>query len=233
MGHPPQPPYRGYPPPHDYPYTQAPPMTYYPNDYVYNGGDSSLSCCYCIFLFSLMFLLIGCSTLWFFIGPLNPTFRVKTLTISNLKIINPDLSANWEANLEVRNPSNFLKVDFERIFTSIAYKNDIVSSLMVEPMDVDTEEDSKMILKSSSMHIRDTKVVDDMSKERNDGVLTFNLKLIIDTIFKRAFWSRRQVILKVSCNDLKVGFVGTTDNGVANGNGKECKVEYDYDNYYQ
>lgn len=133
--------------------------------------------------------------------------------------------------MTVDNPNHKLKVYFDRVQSFVYYGEDFLSSSSVDPMFLNTKARDVMKLKLSTnntdRHVVGDWVLDDMMRERNDGTVKFNVRMLVFSTFKSGVWWTRQATLKVFCEDLKVDFVGNAMNGtLAGGKTDQCMVYY-------
>lgn len=236
MGYPPGQP--GYPPPgYHYPgyanggypnyaySSQAPPVAYYNNRMYqparqdgYNPAGFARG--FVLGLFLLIFFLFTSNiTMWLFLRPELPVFHLDGFSVSNFNASWPTLTADWEANITVRNPNSKIKVYSDQIHNIILYGEDKLCTSVSPPIYLDihqsTGDNLKLAANSTDAIMAGKLVVDKMAAERNKGTVNFNLRMGYWTTFKSGTWYVRKVILKVYCEQIKVAFVGASGNGKA------------------
>lgn len=246
MGYPPGHHQPGYPPPNyhgyanvhqynNYPYAQAPPATYYNHQshhhqeaYQPRGFARGM---FIGLILLLIFMCIGSVIMWIVIRPEIPSFQVDNFSVSNFNALPPNIfTANWDANVTVRNSNTKLKVFFYQIQSFVYYEDDeLLASSFLQPfsMDIKTTEamKAKFWANSTDQIIVETDVVDKLAKDRTTGTVRFSLRMVLWTTLKSGSWWTRHTTMRVYCEDLQVGFVGATGNGnLANGQVMDCTV---------
>ncbi|PON43336.1 hydroxyproline-rich glycoprotein family protein [Parasponia andersonii] len=244
MGYPPAmgypPPYTNNPPngqPHPYnPYTQPLPAHYYPNHPYTPAGASGGSAFVRGFLATLIILIIficlSSIITWLILRPQIPVFHVDSFVVSNLNLSKADFAATWEANVTAQNPNHKLKIYFDQIQSFVYYKENFLSSSAVDPLLLETETRDVMRVRLATNntvdHLVGNWVVDEIARERNAGVLSFNLRMVVFATFKSGAWWTRHASMKVFCENLKVNFVGAENKGVLDSekDSGDCDVYY-------
>ena len=218
---------------HQYHRFTLPYNAYNSYDYTAEPPTQSNATCNCGFnrywlvmvILFIVFMLAIIIMIKFVIRPQVPVFRVDTFYISNFHTSNSEFTANWEANVTVKNPSLKLKFSFSEIKILLYYGDDHIGSSSV---------DSKLYLEPMGhgmLHLKlstnntDRRVVDNMIRDRiNEGSLSFKMRLVVSATLMDKSWTRDGVI-KLLCNNLNVQFVGSASFGILpSGNSRTCLI---------
>ena len=218
---------------HQYHRFTLPHNAYNSYDYTTEPPTQSNATCNCgfnrywlvIVILFIVFMLAIIIMIKFVIRPQVPVFRVDSFYISNFHTSNSEFTANWEANVTVKNPSLKLKFSFSEIKILLYYGDDHIGSssvdskLYLEPMG------HGMLHLKMSTNDTDRRVVDNMIRDRiNEGSLSFKMRLVVSATLMDKSWTRDGVI-KLLCNNLKVQFVGSASFGILpSGNSRTCLI---------
>ncbi|KDP34524.1 hypothetical protein JCGZ_11074 [Jatropha curcas] len=155
-----------------------------------------------------------------------PTFLVESVRVYPFHISSSYITANWSVVLHIRDPYSFTGFYFENMEASVLLKNESVCSTVVGNLYLDEWEDSfkavDVYLESSLASINQTVAEAVMAEQRENGVVTFSLKLeCVGTVYPSydagsGIGEERKMM--VLCKDLKIRFfsdIGTLEN--ANG----------------
>lgn len=154
--------------------------------------------------------------------PKVPVFTVTSLSVSDFNASGSVLTANWETSVAVDNPNSRLKVRFDNIRCVVYYRDpgDYLAWTTGEPLLVGTKGrgviDSKMVTAGAEGQ-PERRVVEDISRERRSGTMSFALALEMTATFRDGSWWTRHARLRVFCVDLVVSFVGSEPRGVLAG----------------
>ncbi|GAV57323.1 LEA_2 domain-containing protein [Cephalotus follicularis] len=237
------PPVMGYPPPYQgyghangynqYPHTQPPPAAYDHNVSAYQAqpprGSSGFARGILVALSLLVvFACLSSIVTWIVLRPEIPIFHVDAFSVSGFNASTPRFVANWEANLTVDNPNTRLKVYVQQIQSFIYFDDDeILASSLLDPFSMDTKGKATIFAKTKTDGSGQA-LVEDLSKARDKGTMSFSLRFVVLSTFKSSgssSWWIKHVSMRVYCEDLEVAFVGATGNGaLAPGKAKDCLV---------
>lgn len=247
MGYPPQmyppnnAPYPGYPPPHgynQYPYAQAPPAQYYDNQGYGSSSQPDRCSGFVRGVVAAMIILIVLSCIsslitWAVLRPQIPVFHVDKMSVSNFNTTSTPFTATWDTNLTVENPNHKLRVYFDRILGATFYKEeDSLGTSWINPIFMDTKTNATLhaviSTNGSAEHAVPIWVAQEMGKERGTGgggSVSFELRFRVWATFKSGSWWTRNLVMKVSCENLKIDFVGASGNGaLAPAKRDDCQV---------
>ncbi|XP_062166230.1 uncharacterized protein LOC133872667 [Alnus glutinosa] len=170
---------------------------------------------------------------WLILRPEFPVFRVDTFSVSKFNTSDSDFTANWDANVNVENPNHRLKVYFHKIKSWVSYKDNILSSsLNAEPsLFLDAMGHAVLHVKLSTNNSYDDQLAWvkwlEMDQDRNGGSVSYNLRMMVWSTFKRGWWGPRRGNLKVYCDDLEVRYAGHATNNrmLPPGQSRVCTVK--------
>lgn len=178
-----------------------------------------------IVIIFIVFMLAIITILKFVIRPNVPVFTVDTFYMSNFHTSNSEFTANWEANVTVKNPSLKIKFSFNETKILLYYGDDHIASSSVESkLHLEPMGHGMLHLKLST-NDADRHVVDNMIRDRiKEGSLSFKMRLVVSASLTDKSWTRDGVI-KLLCNNLNVQFVGSASFGMLPaGNSRTCLI---------
>ncbi|KAK7861039.1 uncharacterized protein LOC111987258 [Quercus suber] len=198
-------------------------------------NSGCIRCCIVISIVSILFVLFTFLLAYFVVHPDFPVFVMDTFYISNfINTSNPKFTADWEANILVNNPSEKLKVHFDGAESYMFYQSEFLATSNTDlNFHVKPKGHSLLHVKMSTNDPDQPEVkqwvVDAMSQDRNEGSLSFNMRMLVSSSFKAATFNfdGNDRILKVYCDNLDVVFVGTGPKGfgiLSKGQSKPCSI---------
>ena len=168
--------------------------------------------------------------MWLVLRPQLPVFHVDNFSVSNFNTTLPTFTANWEANLTVRNPNTKLTIEFGELQNFVFYEEDylLASATAPRPFSLETRTSSVINAKLSANNkdnLVENWVLDKLAKERSNGSVSFNFRMLFWTTFRSGLWWKRHLSMKVLCEDIQVTFVGASGDGnIAANGGRDCLV---------
>ncbi|XP_008442912.1 uncharacterized protein LOC103486674 [Cucumis melo] len=232
--HPRYPPATGNYPPYNAYYAQAPPAAYYNNPQNYRAG--TISAGFLRGIVAALILLVAIMTLssiitWIILRPEVPVFKVDSFSVSNFNISKLNYSGNWDASVTVQNPNHKLNVNMERIQSFVDYKQNTLAMSYADPFFLDVEKSGQMKVKLTSSSPDDPgnwlETEEKLGRERATGTVSFNLRFFAWTTFRTGSWWTRRVVMRVSCEDMKLVFTGPAAGHavyLADEHSKTCSV---------
>ncbi|KAB5552941.1 hypothetical protein DKX38_010252 [Salix brachista] len=168
--------------------------------------------------------------MWLVLSPQLPVFHVDNFSVSNFNATLPTFTANWEANLTVRNPNTKLTIEFGELQNFVFYEEDylLASATAPRPFSLETRTSGVINAKLSANNkdnLVENWVLDKLAKERSNGSVSFNFRMLFWTTFRSGLWWKRHLSMKVLCEDIQVSFVGASGYGnIAANGGRDCLV---------
>ncbi|KAH7855282.1 hypothetical protein Vadar_023220 [Vaccinium darrowii] len=231
--HPP-PPYQSYPPPYPpinatYSYAAAPPAAYYSHPPVYNQPSNHLTVVR--FILTSIFVLLICafalsllSRLYF--GSITPQFYIKSLSVPSFNASDSTLTATWDVNVTVKNSNEKLDLYFDRLEGVIVYEEVILGVADADPFGVSTK--GEVVFEMNVSTAADTQggTSSDESyhglvEDRRSGTVRFSLRMAAEASVRSGTVWRRELSMRVFCEDLDVKFDGPVGPGKLLENGNE------------
>ncbi|PIN03302.1 hypothetical protein CDL12_24179 [Handroanthus impetiginosus] len=168
--------------------------------------------------------------MWFLFGTYIPEFEVSSIKISNFTTTNTSLSGIWKVDISVTNTNKELGINFDRIISSIFYRDAILGVSALQPFQVQ---------KMQRFDLNYTMRVEQMPNEQklqswvlpsleNDvnanGAVLFSLKLAMRANFTASNVVYRQESLRVLCENMQVNFSPTGNGTLSPGLGNPCLI---------
>ncbi|KAL3579782.1 hypothetical protein D5086_017617 [Populus alba] len=224
-----------YPPPPPgtaYPYQAPPPQP--ANPYYYNTNQpypnqratllrrliAALIIVTVIF-FTILFII------WLVIRPHLPEFRVTSLSVSsfNVSSSSSSVTGNWNARFQVYNP-NKLKISYDDIQSSISYKSEFLSQTRIPPFKQGKRNVTDINAEYGAMgsYIAG-RAVNQINGDKGRGSVSFNLKIVVDAVYRVGGFRARRRLLRAFCDDLAVGFSGNGGSGNLTGGARQWYTE--------
>ncbi|KAF7147613.1 hypothetical protein RHSIM_Rhsim03G0065900 [Rhododendron simsii] len=232
--HPP-PPYQPYPPP--YAFAAPPPAAYYSNPHnyppvVYQESTSGHLTFAKFLLTTMTFLLVGACAMsfltWLIFGSLTPDFSVKSLSVPSFNVSNSSLTAAWDVNITVKNSNEKLDVFFERLEAVIVYEDTVLGLADTDPFHLSPKGEVVFEMKASTNDLQQESFAESyrgLVEDRRRGRVSFAVRMAADATLRSGTMWRRQLRLRVFCEDLEVKFDGPTGPGkLEDGTQKECLI---------
>ncbi|OMO82556.1 Late embryogenesis abundant protein, LEA-14 [Corchorus capsularis] len=208
----------GYPPPpphvyNRYPYGQPPPGTvyYYPATTPPNRAAGCARGCLAAMIIIVILICLSSLFTWAILRPQSPVFHVDNMSVTNWNTSTP-FTATWNTNISIQNPNHKLRVYFDKIMVVILYdEENTLGDTWLNPFLMETKSNTSVnaviAVNGSAQNAVPIWVSQEMGKDRNElGSVIFSLSFRIWATFKSGNWWTRSLIMKVSCDDLKVKF---------------------------
>ncbi|OMO68580.1 Late embryogenesis abundant protein, LEA-14 [Corchorus olitorius] len=237
MGYPPPPmmyPHGGYGPPlppgySPYPYGHPPPGTViiYPATPPNRAAACARGCLAAMIIIVILICLSSLLT-WAILRPQTPVFHVDNMSVTNFNTSTP-FTATWNTNISVQNPNHKLRVYFDRIMVVVLYdEEDMLGDTWLNPILMETKTNTTVnaviAVNGSAENAVPIWVSQEMSKDRRElGAVIFSLRFRIWATFKSGNWWTRSLVMKVSCEDLKVKF-DASSGALEPGKRDDCAV---------
>lgn len=176
-------------------------------------------------LFVAMAVLVGffCGSVVFMsrsYGPESMALRLQSLSASNFNVTNSPLLAEWNAELDVGNRKDHLKIDVDEIQGLLYYKDHEIScGVVLKPLKILSNKQRTVNLHFNRMAcgaeqpFLDDDLLGQLVEERRRGRIRLSLKLEMEMVFDllRSSWSWQRT-MKPSCPEVDVVF--DVGNGV-------------------
>ncbi|KAL4606033.1 hypothetical protein ACB092_09G073500 [Castanea dentata] len=180
-------------------------------------NSGCIRCFIVISIVSTFFVLFTFFLAYFVVHPDFPVFVMDTFYISNfINTSSPKFTADWEANILVNNPSEKLNFHFDGVESYMLYQSEFLATSNKDlNFHVKPKGHSRLHVKMSTNNPDQPEVnrwvVDAMSQARNEGSLSFNMRMLVSSSFRTATFNfdGKDRILKVYCDNLDVVFVGS------------------------
>ncbi|CAK7331983.1 unnamed protein product [Dovyalis caffra] len=216
-----------------YPY-QAPPPPQPTNPYYYSTNQPypnqratllrRLIAALIIFAVIFFTILFIC---WLVIRPHLPEFRITSLSVSNFNVSSSSSSVtgDWNARFQAYNPNKKLKISYDELRSSIYYKSELLSQTRIPPFKQGKKNvtDINAEYGALSSYI-DGRVANQINGDKGRGLVSFNLRVLADAGFKVGGLRARRRLLRISCDDVPVGFSRAGGSGNLTGGARRCSV---------
>ncbi|KAJ6309740.1 hypothetical protein OIU76_014636 [Salix suchowensis] len=216
-----------------YPYQAPPPQP--PNPYYYNTNHPypnqratllrrfiAAVIIFTVIFFTVLFIC------WLVIRPHLPEIRVTSLSVSSFNVSSSSSSSvtgNWNARFQVYNPNKKLRISYDELQSSIFYKSEFLSQTRIPPFKQGKKNVTDINAEYGAMGSYIVgRAVDEINGDKRRGLVSFNLKIIADAVFKVGGFRARRRLLRVFCDDLAVGFSGNSGSGNLTGGARRCNV---------
>ncbi|KAI3798004.1 hypothetical protein L1987_33270 [Smallanthus sonchifolius] len=184
------------------------------------------------FLRRLFVAFIGCIIIigtiifimWLVLRPQSPQFQLETLTLANFNVTsNSMISGNWNAGLTVRNPNSKITLYYDHIEAAVFYRSNSIAVTTLPPFvqGKKNETSVRATFVSLSEYFNDP---DEINRDRADGTVDFNLRMVARVRFKAGAWWTRRRILRIHCPNLSVNVSVSSTAGALTGGSKHCRV---------
>lgn len=170
-------------------------------------------------------LLIVLISLRLAFHPWPPKFTVESAQANNFNVSSAAslVSGIWDFGFSVRN-SNKMKINYEHIDATLYYKSATLAQNGMLPF---KQDDKSTAPTRASFYIGtnkyDGRTVSDMSFDKSRGVVSFDVKLQARFTVGNPWLTGRSRMVKISCDDIKIGFGNDSGSGSLTGGSKECK----------
>lgn len=158
-------------------------------------------------VFSIILFLTVSIVLHIVLRPKNPVIGLNDFIVSNLNMSGSTLSADFEVNITVENPSKRLRVEFS-IESQIIYKEVVLLSSPYAPTwQLGRAASTFIDLKSDDLGLRDSDTIEKMKKEmERTSSVSLGFIVYFSGKFKHSWWWSKVVDESFVCGDLKVDF---------------------------
>ncbi|KAK4414777.1 hypothetical protein Salat_2584600 [Sesamum alatum] len=162
----------------------------------------------------LMIVLVGgmCMmslVMWFLFGTNIPEFEVTSLKVSNLNAGDTNLTGVWDVDFSVDNTNKEFGIHFDKITSSIFYKETLLGVSSLQPFQVEKTQKSNINFSLSALN--DAKihsvVLPQLAEDQSKGTVLFSLILSMKANFTTPSMVYRQDNLRVLCENMPVTFL--------------------------
>ncbi|KAG6475520.1 hypothetical protein ZIOFF_064745 [Zingiber officinale] len=148
--------------------------------------------------------------------PRTPEFAVSSACVTgfNLSAQQQQLSASFDLNLTVHNPSHEVRIYYEHVTASVLYASDILSENTLAPFYQGTGETTVLRVRLVALgEYVNSNVVRGIESDRGrgDGAVGFNVRVLSLYRFRSWFLSTSWSTLSVYCDDVLIGFGNGTN----------------------
>ncbi|KAG8376819.1 hypothetical protein BUALT_Bualt09G0103500 [Buddleja alternifolia] len=182
----------------------------------------------------LMIVLIACMGLmslvmWFLFGTSIPQFEVTSFKISNFNATNTTFTGTWTGELSVKNTNHELAVDFDRVRSSVFYKEVSMGISSLDSFKLNKKQHSNIGFSMSSEQMEnlskfDGWVLPAIAKDRSGGVVVFSVRLAMKCDFISGNVASRKESLRVLCDNLHVKFTDSGEGTYVRGPKDKCLI---------
>ncbi|KAL6521201.1 hypothetical protein OROGR_017770 [Orobanche gracilis] len=170
--------------------------------------------------------------MWLLFGTYIPEFEVQSLKISNFTVTNTTLTGEWDVDIAVSNMNKELAVSFDRVMSSVYYKEALLGISAVETFQVPQmqREEFNFTLLSAEQTDGDNNrlqswVLPMLAHDHSNGVVVFSLRLSLKANFTTPSMVYRQEDMRVLCENMQVMFSTATGEGkLSHGLGTTCLI---------
>ncbi|KAL6559115.1 hypothetical protein OROHE_006484 [Orobanche hederae] len=170
--------------------------------------------------------------MWLMFGTYIPEFEVQSLKISNFTVTNTTLTGEWDVDISVSNMNKELDVCFDRVMSSVYYKEALLGISAVETFHVPQmqREEFNFTLLSAEQTAGDNNrlqswVLPMLAHDHSNGVVVFSLRLALKANFTTPSMVYRQEDMRVLCENMQVMFSMVTGEGkLSHGLGTTCLI---------
>lgn len=135
------------------------------------------------------------------------------------------MTGNWNARFQVYNPNKKLRISYDELQSMIYYKSEFLSQTRIPPFKQGKKNVTDINAEYGAMGSYIVgRAVDEINGDKRRGLVSFNLKIIADAVFKVGGFRARRRLLRVFCDDLAVGFSGNGGSGNLTGGARRCNV---------
>lgn len=209
-----------------YYYNNNNPYYHQPNPYAADQRNTFLRR---VIVFAIASLVIAGTfvfIVWLILRPKLPEFRIDSLSLSNLKLNNSLITANFDLRFTVRNPNKKMTLYYDDVAAAVYYDYVSLSDTTVPPFfqEKRAETGQKASFATSGAYV-DSRAFDEMNRERaRRGAIGFNVRMFARVRFKAGAWRARRRFVRVYCKDLSVGVPTNKSSGNLLGGSRQCRV---------
>ncbi|CAA0837806.1 Unknown protein [Striga hermonthica] len=209
-------PYHPYPNTGDFYYPQQHYKTLVPD-----GGDSSSSFGRLMLILMAVLVTAMCMmtlVMWFLFGTYIPEFNVASLKVSNFTVSNVTLTGTWDVGVSVANTNKDLAISFDRVMSSIFYKEALLGISAVRPFQVGQMQHTEFNFSMpAEQNMEENKlqgwVLPTLEQDHGNGMVVFSLRLALKANFTTQNMVYRQENMRVMCENMQLIFSAATGNG--------------------
>ncbi|KAL6507788.1 hypothetical protein OROGR_023983 [Orobanche gracilis] len=171
--------------------------------------------------------------MWLMFGTYLPEFEVKSLKVSNFTVTNTTVTGEWYVDISVSNMNKELAVSFDRLMSSVYYKEALLGTSAVETFHVVPQmqrEEFNFTLLAGDHAAGDNNrlvswVLPTLAHDYSDRVVVFSLRLALKANFTTPSMVYRQEDMRVLCENMQVTFSTVTGEGeLSPGFGTTCLI---------
>lgn len=227
-------PVTGYPPPqppHNNPNRHPYPNPFLNPSYAYTYPQTDPSAARRRLYVSLLALFIILGSIlfitWVILRPRLPQFELDSLSVSNFNVSTSSqtLTGIWTIGFSAYNPNKKLSISYHEAKVFIFYKSELISWTRVAPFSQGTKTRSVVNATVSTLKSYvENWVVRDVNGDRDLSTVRFNVKVSSFAGFRTGGWRMRRRLIRVSCENVSVGFSSNGSSGKLVGGLRECFV---------
>ncbi|CAA0818785.1 Unknown protein [Striga hermonthica] len=217
----------------------------YPNttDFYYNkplpdmdtGDDGSSSFVRVMLLLMIVLVASMCTmslVMWFLFGTYVPEFEVTYLKVSNFTVSNSTLTGTWDVTISVANTNKDRAVRFDRVASSLFYKEALLGISPVKPFQVNQMQRTEFNLSipADVKNLEENRVQEwvlpTLEQDYSNGMVDFSLRLALNANFMMPNKVYRQASMKVMCEKMEVVFsVDNSEGRLSPGMMRTCLIQ--------
>lgn len=174
----------------------------------------------CIAMFCGLGLCIVFGVIWYGLNPRvsSPEFQISSFSVPPFNSSSPSslFDANWKIAFLVRNPTDSDRISYDRFEVALLYHGVSISSASVSPFYQRKGDEGSVEASMAALSV-DNNVVSNIYEDSKDGAVNFTVDGDGTVRVKYGFRRGRQHHMKVSCDNVMVGFYGNNSGALVGG----------------
>ncbi|KAL3628148.1 hypothetical protein CASFOL_027194 [Castilleja foliolosa] len=168
--------------------------------------------------------------MWFLFGTYIPEFEVKSLKVTNFTVTDTALTGLWDVDISVSNTNKDLTIGFDRVMSSIFYKESLLGVETVKPFNIPQMQQTDINFTMPAEQLPSNQklqswVLPTLANEHdNGGVVIFSLRLAMKANFTAPNMVYRQENVRVLCENMQIMFSSPGEGTLSPGLGNTCLI---------
>ncbi|KAI4319543.1 hypothetical protein MLD38_033129 [Melastoma candidum] len=155
-----------------------------------------------------------------------PVVTVVGLSVSNYSTSGTALTADWEVNITIGNPSPRMKATFERVPICVYYRNMYMTCGETDPFELGAKGKTSLSLNVTAERKAlwlEQYMISEMEMDRESGEMSFDIRMGMSVTYRHRLWWPSHNGLRVSCSGITVRFGSGSVGNTVYGD-QECLV---------
>ncbi|XP_068658129.1 NDR1/HIN1-like protein 10 [Aristolochia californica] len=172
-------------------------------------------------------VIFGAVTLivWLVLRPRVPKFSVTAMSVTPFNLSRTQLTASWDVTLAVDNPNKKMNIYYDSLKASVFYDDELLAENALAPFFMEKRNSTTLTARLAAISgYVDVSAAKDMTAERAEGQVKFDVGVIAGVRFRAGDWWTRRRILRVFCEDVTIAFSSPTGPGVLSRKPADCDV---------